>query len=52
MSTDFVVGVLWGIGASAGVWVGVGYERLRLVVAKRSATKPAAVEPDGVVAVS
>lgn len=45
MTWDFALGVLVGALTSAGFWAGRGYERLRLVVAERSATKPARVEP-------
>lgn len=46
MTWDFALGVAVGLVASAGVWVGIGYERLRLAVANRSEAKPVAVKPD------
>jgi len=46
MTWDFVLGVAIGALASAGFAAGRGYERLRLIVAERSAAKPAAAVPD------
>jgi hypothetical protein len=46
MTWDFALGVLVGLVAAAGVPIGIGYERFRLSMAKRPATKPAQVAPD------
>lgn len=40
MTWDFALGVLVGVITAAGFWAGRGYEQLRLVLARRSESKP------------
>jgi len=46
MTWDFALGVLVGVMSSAAFGAGYGYHKLRLVVADRSASKPAPAVPD------